>query len=441
MSTDRAALPSLDSLRINFAWLIRLRWGAIVGQLALTLFVDRVMGVALPLDLLGALLAGECLVNAVSLLWVRRAPFVREHHLALAMALDLLLFTGMLYVTGGPSNPFSSLYLIHIALAAVVLPPRWSWALVVLALACSAALFLGHLPLIEDPAHAQHRHHGHQGEFDWHLRGMWVALGVAASFIVYFLHRVTRALRERDRELALSRERALRNERITSVATLAAGAAHELASPLGTIAVASGELEAELRKSSASARAVEDVVLIREQVRRCRAILDQLGADSGQAAGDPISPIVPRELAELALSNLTGRERVRVDATGSPPVLMAPPRALVQAVRSLLENALHATQAHQRVDLAIARAAADQVRIEVSDPGVGMSREVLDRATEPFFTTRGAGRGLGLGLFLAQSVADQLGGRLELSSQPGRGTRATLVFPSRLLPGACSVPT
>jgi two-component system sensor histidine kinase RegB len=269
---------------------------------------------------------------------------------------------------------------------------------------------------------------------------MWVALGVAASFIVYFLHRVTRALRERDRELALSRERALRNERITSVATLAAGAAHELASPLGTIAVASGELEAELRKSSASQQAIEDVVLIREQVRRCRAILDQLGADSGQAAGDPISPVVPRELAELALSNLVGRERVHVDATGSPPELMAPPRALVQAVRSLLENALHATQADQRVELAIARAA-DQVRIEVSDTGVGMSRDVLERATEPFFTTRGAGRGLGLGLFLAQSVADQLGGRLELSSQPGRGTRATLVFPSRVRPGACSVPT
>lgn len=418
--------PSSDSLRIHFVWLIRLRWVTVLGQALVTVFVHRLLAVALPLGALGLLLLGAVLLNGVSLFWVRRANTVHPVHLALAMAVDLCLFSGMLYWTGGPSNPFSSLYLIHIALAAVVLPPRWSWALVALTLACSASLFLAHVPL--DTAHSHH-----QAGFDWHLRGMWIALGVAASFIVYFLHRVTRALRDRDRQLAYERERALRQERVATLATLAAGAAHELSSPLGTIAVASGELEAELSRISASASAVSDVVLIREQVMRCRAILDQLAVDSGQTAGEASVQFCGTELAELALSDLVGRERVSVRTSDDPrEQLVAPRRALVQALRSLLENALCATRTDQQVELAIDRLA-DGVRIEVRDEGVGMPGEVLVHAAEPFFSTRPAGQGMGLGLFLVQSVADQLGGRFELFSELGRGTRATLILPARRL--------
>jgi two-component system sensor histidine kinase RegB len=415
---------------MNFSWLVRLRWGAIVGQVLVIAFVDRGMGLPLPLAPLSGLVLATLVLNVVSSVWTHRARAVRESHLALSMAADLLLFSAILYFTGGPSNPFSSLYLIHIALAAVVLPPRWSWTLVGFALACSLALFFAHEPLARTHHH-QHDHTG-AGGFDWHLRGMWVALGVAASFIVYFLHRVTRALRERELALALERERTLRHERVATVATLAAGAAHELASPLGTIAVASGELEAALRGTGVSEPVLADVALIREQVARCREILDQLAADSGQASGEAFVAIEARALADLALEKVEGRERVHVRTLPPPDsTLFVPPRALVQAVRSLVENALHATEASGRVDLEFVRAG-DALRIQVIDRGVGMSPEVLERAAEPFFSTRGTGRGMGLGLFLARSIADQLGGRLDLVSHPGAGTRAALVLPLSL---------
>ena len=152
-----------------------------------------------------------------------------------AWSVDLLLFSALLYLSGGPANPFSFLYLIHIALAAVVLPPRKSFALVVSALCCSLALFWANVPLPHDHSH-------HQQEYSWHMRGMWVAFGLAACFIVYFIQRVLRELGAIEEQLATSRERVTRGEAVAALAMLSAGAAHELASPLSTIALASGEL-------------------------------------------------------------------------------------------------------------------------------------------------------------------------------------------------------
>lgn len=424
LTAPESTVSGTGAARLNFSWLVRLRWGAIVGQALVIAFVHSFLGVALPLPALVAVLAGATLLNVASMVVARRAREVRDADVALAMALDLLLFTGMLYLTGGPANPFSSLYLVHIALAAVVLPSRWSWALVALTLVCSAALFVEHRPLP-----GEHAHHAAHAGFDEHLRGMWVALAVSASFIVYFLHRVTRALAERDQKLAAERERALRHERVATLATLAAGAAHELASPLATIAVASSELHAELRRANAPEAMLSDVALIREQVTRCRTILDQLAADSGQASGETVTSVRGTELADSALEALPDRDRV--DVRSSPEAeraIWVPKRALVQALRSLLHNALRASDDRQRVELEF-KHGGDELRIEVIDHGVGMSREVLERATQPFFSTRAPGEGMGLGLFLAQSVAEQLGGRLELDSQPGRGTRAALVFP------------
>ena len=135
-----------------------------------------------------------------------RQPALREAHIGILVTLDLLLFSGLLDFTGGPENPFSFLYLIHLALAAHVLRPRWTWALVALALACSGALFLDHVPLAMASSHMMQ--HG----FGLHLKGMWVALGVAAVFIVYFLYRLNRALSEREQELERVRERTVQNQ-------------------------------------------------------------------------------------------------------------------------------------------------------------------------------------------------------------------------------------
>lgn len=415
-----------DVHRLNLSWMIRLRWAAVVGQASLIAFVHSAMGFALPMVPLAAIVLVEAGSNVLARVWLARSVRVTEWTLGSLMVLDVCLFTGLLYLTGGPFNPFSFLYLVYIALAALVLPPRWTWMLVLLALGGNAALFYHHVPLPMD--HASHAMEAEHGEpLSLHLKGMWVAFGVGAAFIVYFLHRVTRALAERDAELARIREQTARSERLASVATLAAGAAHELATPLSTIAVIAKELERP-REHEATAK---DAQLIRREVERCRDILSQMAGDAGESPGELAAPATIDELIDKAIDGLSGRERIEVrmaEALG-PQRIVVPLRAMAQALRGVIKNALDASPKTRSVELSVTRSDAGW-SFEVRDHGEGMAPAVVARATEPFFTTKEPGSGMGLGLFLTRSVIDFLGGTFELQSSEGRGTVATLSLPA-----------
>jgi two-component system, sensor histidine kinase RegB len=413
-SAGAGAAATRDADAINFSWLLRLRWGAIAGQLITIAGVERLMRVELPLVPLGAIILVEAATNVAGVLLARRAS-AREWWAGALMALDTLLLTALLYFTGGAFNPFSFLYLVQIALASVMLRARWTWALVALALAGSGFLFVDARPLHIDGA----------GHMDVHLRGMWVAFGVAAVFIVYFLLRVRRALGEREAELAATRTIAARQEKLASLATLAAGAAHELSTPLSTIALAAKELD---RK-----HALDDLKLIREQVERCRAILERMTADAGAPAGEGPAPASVRELVDASIAGLAARPPVAVElaAPDAARTVTLPRRAVAQAIASVVKNAQDASADDAEVRVAVA-CTADTLTIEVHDRGAGMPADVLARAGEPFFTTKAPGRGMGLGLFLTRAVVERLGGRVEIDSQPGRGTRATLRLPANV---------
>jgi len=413
-------VPETDLNRVNLLWLSRLRWASIVGESLTVLGVQLLMHVRLPLGALASLVALQAVANLTVTARLARRPHVPEAALAALMAFDLVVFTALLYFTGGPSNPFSSLYLIHIALATLVLPPRFTWALVGLSLLCSAALFGAHVPLV--------MHHSASDHYAMHLQGMWVALGVSASFIVYFLDRVTRALADRESALTRARARAARNQQLAALATLAAGAAHELASPLSTIAVVSKELE---RSMGDPSEHVADVRLIRSEVARCNDILSELAVDAGQARGEPRESCRVDELVSEAIVGLTDAERVslRPDADAAEVLLHVPRRLFERALRSVVKNALLATSPDGSVTVSASQREG-RVRIAVVDDGAGMPEDVRQRAIEPFFTTRPAGQGMGLGLFLTASIVEQLGGELELTSEPGRGTTVTLELPT-----------
>jgi two-component system sensor histidine kinase RegB len=264
-----------------------------------------------------------------------------------------------------------------------------------------------------------------------HLEGMWIAFGLAAGFIVYFVQRVTRALARRDQELADARAVALRAERLASLATLAAGAAHELSTPLSTIAVVTRELELELTRLSAGDPAIGDIRLIREQVERCRAILIQLAADAGESTGEDFTRFTIDLLVDEAMRGLSDAGRVRVSIARSmhEVELLLPLRAVAQALRAVVKNALQASPPDRDVVLH-AEHTGSEWAIGVSDHGAGMTPDVLTRAFEPFFTTKPMGRGMGLGLFLARDVLQRVGGRVELRSESGAGTTASIWLPA-----------
>lgn len=422
---------AVDPSAINFSWLVRLRWGAVAGQLVTVLVVDRVMHIHLPMNPLLAVIAFAAATNVGSALWVRGRTRVGESITATLLVLDVLLLTVLLYLTGGPFNPFSFLYLVHIALAAVVLNERTTWALVVLSLVCFGALFL--LPVQLPVDHSDPHMHGEH--LRMHLEGMWVAFGVAAGFIVYFVQRVTRALAAREQELSEARAVQERSEKFAALVTLAAGAAHELATPLSTIAVVSKEMERQLDATEQS-DAGDDARLIRGEVERCRKILSQMTAAAGESMGEAARPVRARDLIDLAVRSSIAPSRVDVTVAGGDPdlCLRLPCEAVARAIANVVNNALQAVPDPRRVAVSVTHRG-DRIDIAVADDGVGMTEEVQRRLGEPFFTTKPPGQGMGLGIFLTRAVLSRLGGGIHVVSAEGAGTTVTLRLPATLVVG------
>jgi len=411
-----------DPNRLNFSWLMTLRYNSVAGQLATILAVHWLFSIDLPLHALFAIIAVEFGSNVAANVWLRRTTRVAEWHLAAVMALDVLLLTGLLYLTGGPFNPFCFLYIVNIALAAVVLHAQWTWMLVALSLASFGLLFVDfrELPI-------KHLEPGDQAGLL--QQGTWVAFGVAAAFIVHFLWRVTRALAAREHELGEAQRIAARQERLASLATMAAGAAHELATPLSTIAVVAKELERSLAKADVSAEAVDDLRLIREQVARCRLILDQMGAGTGKSAELSVERIRVCDLIDESMAAVRATPAVEVDlGDAGGAELEVPARALAQALRSLITNAQDASRGKVPVQLA-AQVEGDRVTFEIVDSGIGMAPKLLERVGEPFFTTKAPGSGMGLGIFLGRAVIEKLGGTLAIDSKQGVGTTVRVALP------------
>jgi two-component system sensor histidine kinase RegB len=413
-TSDHRAAISLD-------WLVRLRWWSVLGQAA-TVATARALlgpelGVARLLTFIGILAASNAAMSAFG----ARSPSPRALCGA-ALALDTLLLTGLLHATGGPYNPFSVLYLVYITLAAVVLRARWTWFLALLASGCYGFLFASHIPL---------EHLDHSGpEMSLHLHGMWLAFAVAAALTAYFVVRLTAEIEQRDAALAEARERAARHERLAAVTTLAAGAAHELGTPLATIAVAAKELERSIRhpRPGEDQRLAEDAALIRSELDRCRAILNRLAANSGQVPGEAPQDLNVRDVMQEIVAALPAEQRSRL--TFSVPrdgaMRRLPRAALEQIAHNLLRNAFEATGG--RVALSI-ETRPTGLTLRVQDEGPGMSPEVLARVGEPFFSTKGPGQGLGLGVFIARTLSEQMGGRLSIDSTTRRGTTALVEIP------------
>jgi two-component system sensor histidine kinase RegB len=347
-----------------------------------------------------------------------------EHIVGTLFIMDALCLTLILGLSGGPANPFSLLYLVQITFSAVVLRKLWTWALAVI-----SALLFGLLFWLSVSVPAFHQH-GETGEFSPHLLGMWIAFATAALLISFFVGKLSSESRKKEREILLMQKRLARNDRLASLVTLAAGAAHEIATPLSTIAVTAKEMEYEagLRLHG---RMEEDARLIREQVDRCRLILERMGAQGADPFGEtPQRTDLYQLLRQVKERFPEDEERIEIQGDGPASLTcVIPVRAAIESLSALVKNALDASSDEGRVRLEAAQAGAERVRFLIHDEGTGMSAEVLERVAEPFFTTKAPGKGMGLGAFLAHLFAQTLGGQLSFESEPGRGCTVTLELP------------
>ncbi len=385
---------------IHLRELVRLRWGAVFAQAAVLAAVLWLAPDEVAVGRAVAVVVANALANAALEVARRRVTRVPRGALVIILVADIATLTLLLALTGGPFNPFTFLYLVHVSLAAVVLGGAGAWAVAVIATVAYGLLFLF--------TDVSRHHHEHMA---LHLKGMWVAFIVAAGLVCLFVNRVQRAVRR-------ARDLEARHTRLASLATLAGGAAHELSTPLATIGVAAEEL---LRKLDPGDARSGDARLVLEQVSRCRAILEQLALDGGHAASDAIGPLSLRALVDMALEGVRGRERVIVEIVENREVTV-PGRAVAGALRGLVRNALVAGPGEVSV------VAGPGLAVAVVDHGAGIPAHALAHVGEPFFTTRAPGEGMGLGVFVARSLAEQLGGALELTSTPGVETRAVWRF-------------
>jgi two-component system, sensor histidine kinase RegB len=412
-----------QSSRVVIPWLVRLRWMSLVALAAAAWAATAFWGARLPtLPLVGLL--GTMAVTNAALAFELRSAAPRRSVMGGALMLDAGLLTGVLYLVGGPLNPFSIVYLVGITMAAVALGRRWAVSLAIVSNVAYGLTFAYNRPFeFSDPSASS-------GILALHLYGMWVALAAAAGLIAYFVSRIAEALEQRERELTISRAAAARSERLAALFALGAGAAHELATPLSTIRTAAIELERSLAGHRGTPPEIGDYVgLMRREVDRCTTVLDGLSGRAAPASAADIGVHLPRLIDDVKLRlGEALSQRLDVMLPIEPKPITAPAEPLCQVLVALLRNAFDASAIDQRVALRV-----DQqpgFRAEVTDRGRGMAPEESSRAGEPFFTTKPAGAGLGLGLFLARAFADQMGGSVRWRSAVGEGTSVILELPA-----------
>ena len=427
-----------DRYLINATWLIKLRWVAVVGQV-LTILVTILL-FRIPLPTVWALVTAISVTAGSNLLllhwftdWSTRKNRVTPPNLVigLVMLMDLFSLTTLLFATGGPNNPFCLFFFVNVSLSALVLNRKWAWGLNVMSVLCFAVLLIDHYHI--DRLDMGLDSIRYRGVVSLQHLGLMVAFSTCSSVIVYFMTRLTDELSQQQLKVRLAEESKARFEKIEALGTLAAGAAHELATPLATIAVVAKDVEKAFEKHPPDFPGAEDVVedvhLIRSQLDRCRGILDRMSSHAGESIGEQMQSVSMEELVDSSLEGLIGASRVQVNMPDVAEEWMVnvPLDALSQAIRGLIQNSLDADESGQSVQLDVFHDG-QQAKIEITDRGSGMPPEILQRVSEPFFTTKAPGKGMGLGVFLAINVLRSVDGDVSYKSSPGLGTTATVVF-------------
>ena len=396
--------PSRESAGVrNLQQLIQLRWIAVVGQVLAIACAHFALAIDLPVQPMLLVLAMLVAYNIVSQIVVNDRRRVTNRALLFALLVDVATLTAQLHFSGGLTNPFVFLFLLHVVLGAILLRTVASWIIAAATTLCVLwlALYPGPVVLPADLS---------QGLASVYVQGLLICFALVATLLVVFITRIGRILRERDARLAAMRQRAAEEEHIVRMGLLASGAAHELGTPLSTLSVILGDWK-HLPSFASDPELLQDVVEMQAQVLRCKAIVSGILQSAGDPRGEAPEQVRLRDFFddladEWRTTRPTRRFDYRNQCADNPRIVSDP--GLMQMIANVLDNALEASPQHVAMTVALANG---DVVVDVADDGPGFTAAMLAQLGKPYQSSKNE-PGHGLGLFLSVNVARSLGGTL-----------------------------
>lgn len=396
--------------RRNLDLLVQLRWLAVCGQVVTIAVAEGLMDIDLPLLPMGLVIAVLVAVNLIS----RTRLGGWKWALPVELAIDVLALTAQLALSGGATNPFTTLYLLQITLSAVLLPREITWSLVGLMSVLFVALTGFHRPLLLPEG---------TDLFPIYIGGMFVGLVLDAVLIAAFVTRITANLSDRTARLAALHQQAIEEDHIIRMGLFASGAAHELGTPLSSISVILGDW----RHSATDPEQRDEIAAMQKAIDRCKSIVSGILMTSGAARGEDARVTSLSDFIEdLANDWADARDFDGLALSGhiSEDMQIVSDATLKQMLMNVLDNALEVSP--DWVGLEAARRGADLV-LTVRDRGPGFAPEILAEVGQPYRTTKDR-PGRGLGLFLTISAIRKLGGDLSVANR-AEGAEVTVRLP------------
>lgn len=423
-TTGRATVPDWlrqGETRLRLQTIVRLRWLAVLGQSVTVVGAYWVLGIDLPIGGCLAIIALSAWLNVALRIRYPASQRLKSGYAFVMLAYDILQLAALLYLTGGLENPFAFLLIAPVTVSASTLPLRVTAALGALTITAATVLTSFHHPL-------PWFHHSNLLLPFPYVMGVWAAVVSGILFIGFYSWRTAEEARRMAKALAAAEMVLAREQKLSALDGLAAAAAHGLGTPLATIAVVTKEM---MRGAKPSDPHYEDLTLLRAQAERCRDILAQLAGGGEQqdiivsrlSLSHLIEEVVaPHRLVAVPIEVKTGPAR-NGPATQEPVTKRNP--GMLYGLGNLVENAIDFANSKVEVE---ARWSKDEVRIVIADDGAGFPPHVLEQLGEPFVTTRRAQRerpddsdehiGMGLGFFIAKTLLERSGARLELANRP-----------------------
>lgn len=423
--------------RLRLQTIVRLRWLAVLGQTITVIGAYWVLGIELPIGACLAVIALSAWINVALRIRYPASHRLKSNYAFLMLGYDILQLAALLYLTGGLQNPFAFLLIAPVTVSASTLPLKIIGALGALAIGAASLLTTFHFPL------PWFDHTNLVLPFPY-VMGVWAALVSGILFISFYSWRTAEEGRRMAEALAAAEMVLAREQKLSALDGLAAAAAHGLGTPLATIAVVTKELMRDVKPSDPH---YEDMVLLRTQAERCREILAELTGRGEQldliVSRLSVSHLIeeavsPHRLVSVPIEVETGPANGVQPGTPAAhePVTQRNPGVLY-GLGNLVENAVDFAASKVSVE---ARWSKDEVTVIIADDGAGFPPNVLEQLGEPFVTTRPDQSweeeapdnvGMGLGFFIAKTLLERSGARLDLANRPGpqSGAVITVVWP------------